>query len=46
MNIGIDMMGGDFAPVEAVKGVLAYLTTVNSPSHIIGFGDEAVLSRC
>lgn len=43
MNIGIDMMGGDFAPVEAVKGVLAYLTTVNSPSHIIGFGDEAVL---
>jgi len=21
MNIGIDMMGGDFAPLEAVKGV-------------------------
>jgi hypothetical protein len=21
MNIGLDMMGGDFAPLEAVKGV-------------------------
>ncbi len=24
MNIGIDIMGGDFAPEEAIKGVLAY----------------------
>ena len=25
MNIGIDMMGGDFAPLEAVKGIGLYL---------------------
>jgi len=25
MNIGLDMMGGDFAPLEAVKGVKLYL---------------------
>lgn len=25
MNIGLDMMGGDFAPLEAVKGVQQYL---------------------
>jgi len=32
MNIGLDMMGGDFAPLEAVKGVKLYLEqlTVNS----------------
>ena len=31
MNIGLDMMGGDFAPLEAVKGVKLYLEqlTVN-----------------
>ena len=26
MNIAIDMMGGDFAPVEAVKGVALFLS--------------------
>ena len=25
MNIGLDMMGGDFAPLEAVKGVKLFL---------------------
>jgi glycerol-3-phosphate acyltransferase PlsX len=25
MNIGLDMMGGDFAPLEAVKGIQSYL---------------------
>jgi phosphate acyltransferase len=25
MNIGLDMMGGDYAPLEAVKGIAAYL---------------------
>lgn len=25
MNIGLDIMGGDFAPKEAIKGVLSYL---------------------
>ena len=25
MNIGIDMMGGDFAPLEAVKGLKLFI---------------------
>ncbi len=38
MNIGIDMMGGDFAPLEAIKGVEEFLS-VNTGAiklHLIG----------
>jgi glycerol-3-phosphate acyltransferase PlsX len=41
MNIGIDMMGGDFAPWEAVKGVQHYLST--SQNHLFCIGDETQL---
>jgi glycerol-3-phosphate acyltransferase PlsX len=27
MKIGIDIMGGDYAPEEAIKGVISYLTS-------------------
>jgi phosphate acyltransferase len=51
MNIGIDMMGGDFAPVEAVKGVKLFveaqltvgssqLTVNRQPSTLTLFGDQ------
>jgi len=43
MNIGVDMMGGDFAPLEAVKGVQQYLT--NSSNNIFCIGDEAQLKN-
>jgi phosphate acyltransferase len=42
MNIGIDMMGGDYAPVEAVKGLKTFLSN-NSIAHIYCFGDESQL---
>ncbi|HET8573785.1 MAG TPA: phosphate acyltransferase PlsX [Edaphocola sp.] len=29
MNIGLDVMGGDYAPMEAIKGVLSYLQSEN-----------------
>ena len=29
MNIGLDMMGGDFAPLEAVKGIKLYLESID-----------------
>ena len=32
MNIGLDMMGGDFAPLEAVKGVKLYLEQLSVDS--------------
>ncbi len=41
MNIGIDMMGGDFAPLEAVKGVQLYLS--NFENNIFCIGEETQL---
>ena len=41
MNIGIDMMGGDFAPLEVVKGVKEYLSGHNIPATLFLIGDEA-----
>ncbi len=35
MNIGLDMMGGDFAPLEAVKGVSQYLSEQNNSADLI-----------
>jgi glycerol-3-phosphate acyltransferase PlsX len=40
MKIGIDMMGGDYAPAEAVKGVSEYLSDNRSPAHLVLIGDE------
>lgn len=40
MNIGIDMMGGDFAPLEAVLGLQHYISTAASPATIYCIGDE------
>jgi glycerol-3-phosphate acyltransferase PlsX len=43
MTIGIDMMGGDFAPLEAVKGVLEYCQQENSSATVVLIGDESKL---
>lgn len=43
MNIGLDMMGGDFAPLEAVKGVLQYLQEETSPVPLTLIGDQTLL---
>jgi len=43
MNIAFDMMGGDFAPLEAVKGLQIYLSASLRPATIFCLGDEAVL---
>ncbi len=40
MVIGIDMMGGDFAPLEAVKGVHLYLSAHNIPASLLLIGDK------
>ena len=37
------MMGGDFAPLEAVKGVQLYLSESASPANLFLIGDEARL---
>lgn len=40
MNIGIDIMGGDYAPIEAMKGVAQYLQSGNPSVHLTLIGDE------
>ncbi|HEX2683890.1 MAG TPA: phosphate acyltransferase PlsX [Ferruginibacter sp.] len=40
MNIGLDMMGGDFAPLEAVKGAAEYMATAGTDVHLTLIGDE------
>src|SRR3954465_6801613 len=38
MKIGIDMMGGDFAPLEALHGIQQYLE--EGKAHLVMTGDE------
>ncbi len=40
IKIGLDMMGGDFAPLEAVKGVAAFLAENTQQIQLILVGDE------
>src|SRR6476469_4099597 len=43
MNIGFDMMGGDFAPLESVKALQLYLSDNKGPANLFCIGDEAQL---
>jgi phosphate acyltransferase len=44
MKIGLDMMGGDLAPLEAVKGLQLYLTETPSPATVFLIGDETQIN--
>ncbi len=45
MNIALDMMGGDYAPLEAIKGVKHFLSENGDPKvHLTLIGDENKLS--
>lgn len=41
IRIGIDMMGGDFAPLEAVKGTVEFLSNNPQKAHLVMIGDES-----
>jgi len=43
MNIGLDMMGGDFAPLEAVKALQLYSEISNPSIQIFCIGDETLV---
>ena len=45
MNIGLDMMGGDFAPAEAVKGVQEYLAENNAATTLFLVGDQPQVEK-
>jgi glycerol-3-phosphate acyltransferase PlsX len=48
MNIGLDMMGGDFAPVEAIKGIKLFREAnpgmADAQPTLTLFGDEAQIA--
>lgn len=44
MRLGIDIMGGDFAPLEALRGC-AEATAAESDLRLVLFGDQEVVSR-
>lgn len=41
IKIGLDAMGGDFAPEAAVRGAVMALDAIGAESRIVLFGDEA-----
>lgn len=43
MNIGLDMMGGDFAPLEAIKGIKLFRES-DGGTMLTLFGDEAKIN--
>jgi phosphate acyltransferase len=45
MNIGLDMMGGDFAPLEAVKGAAEFLSSAAADVHLTLIGDEEKIKQ-
>jgi glycerol-3-phosphate acyltransferase PlsX len=40
MNIALDMMGGDYAPLETIKGVQLFLSENKEDVHLTLIGDE------
>lgn len=44
MRLGLDAMGGDFAPLEAVKGAIQYCTEFPD-HHIVLFGDQNAIEH-
>lgn len=44
MNIALDMMGGDFAPLETIKGVQLFLSQNKEDVHLTLIGDENKLN--
>lgn len=45
MNIGLDMMGGDFAPLEAVKGVKEFLNEYTNNVQLFLIGDKSKIEE-
>lgn len=46
LRIGIDAMGGDYAPEAVVKGVVEALPLLDASSRVVLFGDKEAIERC
>lgn len=45
IKIGLDMMGGDFAPLEAVKGVAAFFAEKDQDIQLVLIGDQGKIEK-
>ena len=45
MNIGLDMMGGDYAPLEAIKGIALYLSAAGSNVQLTLIGNQDIINE-
>ena len=45
MNIALDMMGGDYAPLEAIKGISIFLDGAPSDTQLTLIGDQDQLNE-
>ena len=45
VTVGLDMMGGDFAPLEAVKGAAAFFADSPSPIKLVLIGNEEEIKK-
>ena len=45
MNIGLDMMGGDYAPLEAIKGISLFLAANKTNIQLTLIGDEIKINE-
>lgn len=43
IRIGVDMMGGDYAPLEAIKGVESFLEEKHDNIHLVLIGNETII---
>ena len=43
IRIGVDMMGGDYAPLEAIKGVESFLEEKHDNIHLVLIGNEPII---
>jgi glycerol-3-phosphate acyltransferase PlsX len=45
MRIGLDVMGGDFAPAATIEGAISALERISSSDSIVLFGPEDIIIR-
>jgi len=45
IRIGVDMMGGDYAPLEAIKGVESFFEEKHDNIHLVLIGDESIIKE-
>ncbi len=46
LRIGVDAMGGDYAPEAVVKGVVEALPLLDATTKVVVFGDKEAIERC